>query len=405
MKWAFYLFFIFFPKIAFSYQNIIYDRYFSPYSGSSNLIFAQKLLIWGENALFDGSGRNTTAKVWGRAAEQLLFWSNLNMIAAVTQHEVFGHGYRLRELGFSPKKYLITPWYGATYFKVNNSFLMGELLAVDVAGLEAEGILAQDLKMHWIHQSKIDGRLSSAYTQAQQSLFWYTLITQLGRLKKEKASKGNDIEAYIAHHNASYQNNQLTIGKLTRWSIFNWLDPMTFYAYYAFFYYIAEGKPWDFPMIPLGETIRYLPNIRIGYAPYSPEAYLENFFSIDEKPLYFYLKGGKRSIGLGVAYNRLIAGKRGILGFRFDGWNQNVFLSNATVGEFLKGQTVFRSVLNKRKWGAAFSVKMTLNLFSSLAIYSELGGKTAGYLPGYSLRKDITARVGLTIGDNLLEKK
>ena len=402
----FNIFLLFFSaKIAFASQTILYDPYFSPYAGSADLLFAEELLIWGEDALIKSSGRDSTSKVWGRTLEQFLFWYNVNMMAAVTQHEVFGHGYRLRELGYSPNKYTVTPWGGATYFDVSDSFLMGELLAVDVAGLEAEAILARDLKMQWIQRGNIDGRLSMTYTQAEQSLFWYTLITQLGRLKKEEASEGNDIESYITHNNASYLDGELTIGKLTRWSLFNWLDPMTFYAYYAFFYYMAEGKSWTFPMIPFGEKIRYLPNVRIGYAPYSPEAYLENFFSINGNPLYFYFKGGKRSVGGGIAYNQVFAGKRGTIGFRLDGWNQSKFLSTATVGDFIEGESVFRPVLNQRRWGAAFSILSTLNLFSQLALYTEFGGKTSGYLPGYSLDKAVTIRIGLTLGKNGLSEK
>ncbi|NGX50556.1 MAG: hypothetical protein K1060chlam2_00402 [Chlamydiae bacterium] len=398
------LFLLFFTATACASQKILYDRHFSPYAGSADLLFAQELLIWGEDALFDGSGRDTTTKVWGRAAEQLLFWYNINLLASITQHEIFGHGYRLRELGVTPEKYQVTPWGGYTAFEVNDSFLMGELLAVDVAGLEAEGVIARDLKMQWIRRGEIDGRLGALYTQAEQSLFWYTLITQLGRLKGEEALEGNDVESYIAHHNASYPDHALTIGELTRWSVFNWLDPMTFYAYFAFFYYIAEGKSWSFPMIPLGDDLHYLPNIRIAYAPYSPEAYLENFFSIRGEPLYFYIKGGRKSFGVGVAYNRLIAGERGELGLRFDGWNQRVFLSSATVGDFLDGESVFRPVLERRRWGAAASLTMRLNLFSKVGLYSELGWKTSGYLSGYGLKKEVVGRVGITIGSPLKKK-
>lgn len=402
MKWISNLFFTLAAGTIFGTQTMMVDPYFSPYSGSANLLFAQELLVWSEDAFFKREGRDTTSRVWGRAAEQILFWYNINILASVTQHEVFGHGYRLRELGSNPKRYTVTPWGGATYFNVSDSFLLGEVLAVVIAGLEAEGVLARDLKMQWIKRGEIDGRLSMCYTQAQQSLFWYTLITQLGRLRGESASSGNDIEAYAELHNAIYKSGKLSIGKLTRWSLFNWLDPMTFYAYYAFFYYIAEGKSWSFPMFQIGEEIRYLPNVRIAYAPYAPEAYFENFLSINGDPLYFYFKGGKRSAGIGVGYDHLFEGKRGTIGFRFDGWSQGVFLTTATAGDFEKGNDVFRSSSNKKRWGMAFSVRSTLNLFSKLALFTELGGKTYGYLPGYGLRKEVVARMGLSIGSNSL---
>lgn len=401
------LFLFFISGTAFAQQTIMVDPYFSPYSGSANLLFAQELLIQGEDAIFKNiDKKNSTTKVWGRTLEQFIFWQNINMLASVTQHEVFGHGYRLRELGYTPKKYEIYPWEGATYFteKEIDSMRVGEMMAVVVAGLEAESIMAHDLKMHWLAERKIDGRLSGCYTQAQQSLFWYTLITHLGKLKGDLPS-GNDIQAYMFYHNHSYLDGKLNHGKLIRWASFNWLDPMTFYAYYAFFYYMAEGKPWSFPMFSLGEDLRYLPNIKIGYAPYAPEAYFENYFLHKENPLYFYFKGGKRSFGFGMAYDHLYTNTRGSFGFCFDGWNQGVFNTPVTIEELEEADAAFRPSLNKRRWGAALSFTGKLNLFSKLALFGELGGKTSGYLPGYALDRSLTARIGLTFGPNSLRQK
>ncbi|MCP5504828.1 MAG: hypothetical protein H7A41_06715 [Chlamydiales bacterium] len=391
---------------AFANQTVMVDPYFSPYSGSANLIFVQDLMIQGEDAFFTKSNKDSTMKVWGRGFEQFLFWYNINMLADVTQHEVFGHGYRLRELGYHPKKYAVTPWWGATYFKDKEYYQLtvGEMLAVTVAGLEAEQILARDLKMQWMAKGEIDGRLATLYNQAQQSIFWYTWITHLGKLKGD-GPDGNDVKSYMYFHNHSYPDGELTHGKLLRWTLFNWLDPMTFYSYYSFFYYIAEGKPWKFPMFSFGDDLKYLPNVKIGYAPYAPEAYLENYFLYKGNPLYFYFKGGKRSFGIGLAYDHLYSGRRGSLGFKFDGWNQGVFNTPVTVQELLDTGTAFRPSLNKRRWGAALSVTGRLNLFSKLALFSELGGKTSGYLPGYGLDREIIARIGLTFGSNSLRQK
>lgn len=392
---------------AFAQNTVMVDPHFSPYSGSVNLLFAQQLLIDGEDALFKSSNhKDSTSKVWGRTAEQLLFWYNVNMLAAIAQHEIFGHGYRLRELGYTPKKYLVTPWGGATYFieKEMDSMSVGEMLAVVVGGLEAESIMARDLKMHWIGEGKMDGRLAICYNQAQQSLFWYTWITHLGKLKGDVPS-GNDIQAYMYYHNHSYPDGKLTRSKILTWAAFNWLDPMTFYSYYAYFYYIAEGKPWSFPMISLGDDLKYLPNIKIGYAPYAPEAYLENFFLHQGNPLYFYFKGGKRSFGFGIVYDHLYTNQRGSAGFRFDGWNQAVFNTPATMSELEITNSAYRPSLNQRRWGAALSFTGKLNLFSKLALFGELGGKTSGYLPGYALDRALTARIGLTLGNNSLQQK
>ena len=376
MQFKFLTLFLGLLTSAVATQTVMVDPYFSPYSGSANISTVENLLIMGEDQLFPSRGRNSTLKVWGRCAEQFLLWNHIGMIASTAQHEIFGHGYRLRELGYPPNKYEVTPFGGATYFTVYDSFKVGEMLAVVVAGLEAEAIFSRDLKMEWMKRGEIDGRLSSTYTQAHHSVFWYTLITHLGRLNGENIKSGNDVDGYLQLQNASYIHDTLTMGQLTRWTIFNWLDPMTFYSGYAFIYYIAEGKPWKFPMIPIGENIRYLPNIKIEYAPYAPEAYLENFFVCNGNPLYIYLKGGKRSVGLGLSYDHLLGDQKGSMGFRFDGWNQREFISSATLRDLNETEYAYRKELDDRSWGAALSMRAKLYLNQNIDLFVELGGKT-----------------------------
>lgn len=390
-----------FSSSLFANPALIVDPYFSPYTGGNDLLFAEWALIKTGEYFHSPKIKDTTSAVWRRTLEQA-GWLSLNTVSCVVQHEVFGHGYRLRELGVTPSQYVIGIGEGATYFEVDDSFRIGEMLAVDVAGLESEAILAQIAKMHWIQNRTIDGRLGMTYFLAEQSLFWYTLITHLGQIEDKSVPEvsGNDVESYITLLNASYPSEDLTIGTLTLWASFNWLDPMTFYSLYSWFYYIAVGKPFAFPMIELQKEIYYLPNSKIGYAPYGPEVYFENFFSLQKHPLYLYIKGGKRSVGIGGYYDYLFSGDRGAIGFHFDGWVQSQFISNATFADFIEGNSVASSALKNKVWGLAASVSGHLNLFSPcVQLYAEIGGKTAGYLPGYALGSGVVARIGLVFGE------
>lgn len=387
-----------FCSTVFGYQAIVVDPYLSPYAGAYDLLFASDLLVKAEDYFRRSKMGDGTIDVSARSLEQIFFWMPLNMVTSVAQHEFFGHGYRLRELGVKPKKYEITPWGGSTSFELDNDFPIGEFIAVGVAGLEAEAILAQRAKMNWIGAGVIDGRLSTLYTQSQQSIFWYTLITQLGKIKTPSPFSGNDVEGYLALLNASYPEDQMSIGDLTLWASFNWLDPMTFFAYASWFYYIATGNALSFPMIQLSPDLCYLPNVRIGYAPYAPEAYLENYFSFRGEPLYFYLKGGKRSAGLGGAYDKLLCGERGTIGLHLDGWWQREYITSATLGDLEEGLSIVTSELDHSLLGIAASLTSTLNLGSSMALFAEIGGKTKGYLPGYALGAGVVARIGLVVG-------
>lgn len=387
--------FVFLIGPLFADQTLLIDPYFSPYTGANDLLFAE----WGLTKLEDcfySNQDDSTLSIIGRGVEAVA-WASLNQVVSITQHEVFGHGYRLRELGITPSKYEISLSGGATYFHVKDSFLAGNMQAVVVAGLEAESILARIAKMNWMQKGSIDGRLAMTYFQAQQSSFFYTVSTHLGRLKDNVKMPGNDIDAYEDFLNAIYPSSHMTIGQLTLWSAFNWLDPMTFYSLFSWFYYIAEGKAWDFPTIKLGEKIEYLPNVKIGYAPYGPEAYLENFFKINSRPLYFYVKGGQRSLGTGLFYDHLIEKKELSFGLHMDGWVQSRYLSSGTIEDFSKGRSV--AAPGGKVWGLALSLVSQVRLFSALQLFCEIGGKTSGYLPGYSLSGGLVIRGGLTLCD------
>ena len=381
----------FFFSSAFANQTFLIDPYYSPYMGSSNLLLGMESLIKLDDYAFPNKEEESIGKRWAELAS----FGALSILTTTAQHEVFGHGYRLRELGISPSGYSVTLWGGSTRFYLNDDFLVGNLLAVDVAGLEAESILANKTKMQWMGKGSIDGRSSLTYFLSQQSLFFYTLTTQLGRLKGSTPSDGNDVESYISLLNSVYPNSHIKMSDLTLWSIFNWLDPMSIYAWISWSHYIDEGTPWIFPSFQIGENVRYLPNIKIGYAPYAPESYFENFFSIDSRPLYFYLKGGKRSYGVGFAFEELLRFKKGSLGLHLDGWSQRKFVSKTTITEHNDG--ISPEAPKGRVLGLAASLTSRIQLYSSFNLFLEIGGKTKGYLPGYTLSSGLVIRGGITL--------
>lgn len=387
--------FLSFFSFLFSTNAVIVDPYFSPFTGAYDLRFAHLLLTQGEDFFINASNKTKWVYKVGRLCE-LLLWNPINQVASITQHEIFGHGYRLRELGVTPSGYSIDLYGGATNFFLEDSFPAGKYLAIAVAGLEGESILAHQVKMQWMTQKRIDARTTTLYTQTAHSSFWYSLITALGRLHDNTSTPGNDIDAYVDLLNLTYPNHHLTVKKVLYATTLNWLDPLTFFAYYSWFYYIFTGKPWAFPRIPLTQNISYLPNIRVSLAPYAIETYLENFFSIHEKPLYAYIKGSQRSAGIGIEYDSLFYGPLGSIGIHFDTWGHREFISNGTIGD-LDSRRSIAIPGNNLIFGFAASLTSTLHLSSKLFLFTELGGKTNGYLPGYPLSSALTARIGLSL--------
>ena len=392
-------------KLLPSEQMLVVDPYFSPYAGGANLLVVDDYLIsWRESL-----NPLKYSDVVSRTLEQFFLWSPVGVLTATTQHEVFGHGYRLRSLGVTPISYRITGRGGSTYFSVPWNFEVGKLISVAVAGLEAESILAWELKMKWIKKRKIDGRESTLYITTQQSLFTYTMRTYLSPFILSGPPGGNDIHHYLLLHRALFPNQELSLSTLSKWAALSLLDPMTYYSWYAYFSFMIKDKPSGVPMISLAKDLDYLPNLKVGFAPYAPEVYFENFFLNKDHPIYFYLKGGRRSYGFGGVYDELLAGSYGHLGIKIDLWNQGNFISSLTLEDLeherYRPFGTLPETPRQRKFGGALSLRAFMRFGEDKALFVEVGGKTSGYLPGYSLGKGPVFRIGLKFGLSPIQKE
>ena len=98
------IFLIFLSVSCFSFgadYDVIVDPNFSPYMGGQDLISGFKTLQVLEDALIPSTNppREGWGPATGRLAELVLIWNPLGQIATVAQHEIFGHGYRIRDIG------------------------------------------------------------------------------------------------------------------------------------------------------------------------------------------------------------------------------------------------------------------------------------------------------------------
>lgn len=93
-------------------HTAIADQHFSPQVGADNLTLALQLAE--DSRLFNLNypflSKTPALGRVARFSELFLFWQPMNYASMVTQHEVFGHGYRIRALddvGASVTKYKI----------------------------------------------------------------------------------------------------------------------------------------------------------------------------------------------------------------------------------------------------------------------------------------------------------
>lgn len=417
---------VFFPFCSFATEKAFkqfhdatykvgWDINFSPYAGGEDILFVHRGLERIEGYLVGKSpiycSQSAAARFW-RFSELYFVWMPVNMLAVVTQHEVFGHGYRIRDINHGTKVagYSIDspPPYGhgggATYFNTSYSFTTSQESAVSMAGVESTAILAQLTKFKWLESHRIDPRQTILYLLSQHDLNLY-----IGTLKiKDEDLRGHDIHMYINSLNYTYTNNFISKGRLRSLSWINLADPFTYYSAYAWFRYIWTGKETRIPTIPIF-GMGYLPTLRLGLTPFGPELFIENYLIKGNKPTYFYLVGGSHSQnrygGFGFYSPRIWTNDHWSLGFRFDAWRQPKLLLEPGSIPFDeinfdqkpdKNNPIYPySEQHAKQIGAAGSI--IIGYQKMCGFETELGYKSQGFLPGYSLKTSPTARLYFTL--------
>lgn len=404
------------------YEAIV-DNNFSPYMGGQDLISSLKILQLMEDAwIIKGNPKRGWKPSIFRFCELVLLWDPLNSACATIQHEVFGHGYRIREIGgrYAEVDHYKIGWPppysfggGVTEFGVSDAITGTQMNAIAIAGIEAEGILSRQLKMKGMVEREMDGRSATLYFNTQQALFLYSLATLLDTniigstdkliSKGKYPDDGNDIVEFIYWINQMYPKDHLSEGRLTALSALNFLDAFTLYVPYAWWTYVLYGKAAHIPMFEIW-GVSYLPNYKLSLAPYGLEQTIENFFSKGNKPYYFYVKWGNRGgnyfLGSGFEGPELLSWSQGSLGLRIDLWKQPSYIkSNRVIDVLLGADSNADFGPAKTLYGMATSIISKIYLGEKgipFSLYFEGGYKTKGYLPGYSLNNGVVWRFGLS---------
>jgi hypothetical protein len=409
--------------------NFSIDEHYSPYTGSDALLSTHESLELLDRWISDETeepkkGLKPSINRW---AYLCFFWTPLNYLTTTVQHEVFGHGYRIRTMDVAS----VTSYHfdapppfghggGSTAFKMSNQIYLGELQAIAVAGLEAESILSRNLKSRFIKQKKINPKLGSLYTVSRYSSLIYSFVPFFEEKSIEDHLVGShDIQNYVNLLGYLYPESVVSsedpntkklvysadkMRKSTSTQLlFNFLDPMTFYEIGAYWYYIFTGKMMNIPMIKLKEDLLYLPNVSVQIAPYGLEYYLENFLLHKDSLTYFYLKGGalhgNKYYGFGAQSDDLFVLNKYSIGMKVDGWYQPNFLAPWQLQQAIDGEIPvgMRKKLEERVLGGSINAVAKYNLAnSSNYFFSEFGVKSKGYLPGYPLDAAPIWRLGFS---------
>lgn len=320
--------------------------------------------------------------------EQNLFSSILMFIPrfmitnyiSIFQHEVFGHGARVREIGqgWKVKSYQFNlNMSAATKFYYNKNSAPQYMIAVDIAGMQATEVLAGKIKSRILHNDTINPVYGAAYFNSAMDQILYVYATDY-----KKESQGNDVQDYIKNMNAIYGKNYLSSSKLKTRTLLSLLDPFLYYSAYA----LATGEDFAYPMIEIGD-VGYLPAFRGVFTPYGLETKWLNHFRTSYTPFQVNFLQGKHktgtSLGAEVIIDKISEQGHIDIGLNAAIWKQpKLFYDNP--------------IKAPNKTGYSLEINFKLNLDENKAIYSALGYKTAGFRLGYPLKSTPLIRVGLS---------
>lgn len=401
------LYFTCFSSMLFASDNLfIADPHFSPYAGGEDLLTVHRIAECIEDWAHDPNSPSRSWRARGeRFLELFLAWDPFNQFTMVVQHEVFGHGYRIRNIGKSTVKVTSykfgwPPPYahggGATEYEIHPSKLTTlQQTAISSGGVEATAILANRLKLKWLSDRTIDPRAATLYLDCQQDLTQYVL----GMEDSDKKHDGHDISSYLYWLHQSLPSGELSRIDLKRRALINLLDPFTYFSIYSWFRFIFSGKPMTIPMIPI-KGVGYLPGARLGLTPFGPEYYFENYF-VAASPIYAYLKWGsyasQTTYGCGLEWPEIFLIHRCTFGLRFDAWNQPrpLFRDPAFAIDALPVSPSAEEDLHHKRFGlAAYLISYYPFGRRNAGLYLQLGGKSKGFLPGESLEQAVIVRLG-----------
>lgn len=319
------------------------------------------------------------------------------------QHEVFGHGARYREFGYTDNTYSLHPvypygdakgWARRGVQDPQRKDSIHERLAMVSGGSESNALLSGFLRNQWLRRGYIHHRESGLYLLTSNDLAAYIFRTRYGK----RSTAMNDVLNYLSLINAHYgfylkEDYTLTLDDLTDYAWISLINPFIGFSLYNYCVsYLWSGREGcALPMIRVGK-VKYLPAFRMGLAPFGPEMYFEHFFKTGKKWMSAYFRRGKPIFasfwGVGLSIGDLLSIDRFTLDGRLDVWHQpSLLLGGGSVSETRGG--LGGSLMATVAYG--FSRTQT-----PIQLIAQLGYKTAGFLEGEPLGRGFVARLGIS---------
>ena len=306
----------------------------------------------------------------------------------VANHEVFGHGGRLRELFDGDISYELPPpppygrGGGATFFEFTRTPTVEEVLAVTVGGMEANYVMARAIAQDAMTTGRWNYRDAIRYYYSEYDTIRY--IRSVQPLEEEGHDVGDFLRVY---NNVATKAGEDTISprQLRRNVLASFANPLIAYSYYStFISYVWQGRTTaPVPMIHFGAT-RYLPMMRFHLTSFGTEFVLDNAF----------VRNG-RFVDITLAWGQTVGARP---------WSIGALATRmASVKQWTIGAE--GAVWHRPEWGGQFAVTASRALGVrgplALAVVGEGGFKTDGFAPGDRLHQGAFLRIGAALTPTL----
>jgi hypothetical protein len=327
-----------------------------------------------------------------------LFDAPEERLLLVANHEMFGHGGRLRERFAGPVSYTVDapPPYGegggATYFDFDRAPSMHELLAVSSAGMEANHVAADMIADGAFDRGRIDFQSGLRYLGMRLDATSYIRGTS-----DAPVEPGHDVSDFLQAYGELARaagEPPLAPRTIRREALASYADPLLAYSLIAIGRFIATGdRTVPVFTVPLG-PVRYLPGFHYRLTPFGTEFVLANALAVGSRTMQVDVRAGRSPgtspWGIAVRSAALASWARWHVDVQADWWRQPRLALDAAAAVDL-------SLRSGGELRARVARALTRFSHGSLEAVIEAGVKSNGFVPGEPLAGGPLLRVGVVL--------
>jgi hypothetical protein len=327
-----------------------------------------------------------------RLGKTILFENVQDFMIDVVQHEVFGHGARLREFGSKDLEYhleAVPPYghaHGWTSWKTAPILSADEDVTMRIAGMESELVMAAEIRNRVLERNQLNYREANLYFVGRLANTIYAYSTHPSDIS---AYNGNDIANYVRV--VSIRNPNVTLSRIQTLTLLNVLDPLTIEWFYSAHKYIAKGEIMSaLPTVQIGKE-NVLFGLHFSLTPFGYEYTLESFLRDSNRIAEVTGSVGSADEGMSAALkvgtDRLWSRGAIKIGGHLNVWQQPML--------FLLKDDFFNP--DTQTIGGLIAMTASCKFAEHAGLIVEVGYKSRGYVAGEALDSGPIIRGGISI--------